>query len=130
MSKITVTTHAEINALVAQQVMGWKKCKSTTELTVADSFYNHGDILINHYGKMVRIFKPSVDISDAWQVVEKMKAAHVVSMIAATHENKCMSMRLSDAASFEATSFSIPLAICLCALASFGVEIDLLLKEK
>lgn len=72
----------ELDALVAEKVMGWKRIKKLHGKPLADGWVGF------HDGEWIRwtsnpesayedytpsIFSPSTSIADAWQVVEKMR---------------------------------------------------------
>lgn len=65
---MNMTPGRELDALVAEKVMGWK------ERVDFDCIVEDTDVLIRYepFSMEVREFHPSTDISAAWEVVEKI----------------------------------------------------------
>lgn len=144
MKTITVKSHAELNALVAENVMGFLETKEP------DNFTNHEQMLFWHdeptgrcligepwrtdshpdsvWTHQWRKYLPSTDIVAAWPVVEKMKSADKHLII--TADNRTGKWRvdrfvIGNEHHIYKFAPTAPLAICLCALASVGIEIKL-----
>lgn len=114
-----MTAGRELDALVAERVMGWKvfrngehgshRWEAETDrgtLRVIDSSYS-GDG-----------FSPSTDIAAAWEVVEKMRDDHwLLDLRSGFIETRACFTR-AHAGEYVAQEKSTPLAICLAALAA------------
>jgi hypothetical protein len=81
------------------------------------------------YGRWLQYeFLPSVNISDAWQVVEKLKLEFICKVIGLTNDHKdwfCSftPIGLGAYGNF-AYAETAPLAICLAALKTEGIKLD------
>jgi hypothetical protein len=73
MPDVELKAGRELDALIAEKVMGWQEItKSAAQLEVGQ-FYNRQDgIIIVEYRNRLREFAPSTSIADAWLVVEKL----------------------------------------------------------
>lgn len=112
----------ELNALVAEKVMEWKREGDWFEVPYwisGGTFQAHADA-----------FRFSTEIASAWQVVEKMRefgwffymdnGSQGDSFFVTFHEGKDFS---DDGCSASAEAPTAPLAICLAALKALGVEV-------
>lgn len=118
--------YSKINHLVAEHVMGWEvwnnqwSDKETKEMVYID----------------IDFFKPSVDMQDAWKVAEKLGLCVVpqsngkggyrwfvcdVNKIS----YKGVSISIEPIEDTEYSADTAPLAICLCALLSKGIDLEL-----
>ncbi len=63
---------SELDALIAEKVMGWCWCEYAYEMPLSDMETHrfHG---CNGGQRSLAEFNPSEDIADAWQVVDKLK---------------------------------------------------------
>jgi hypothetical protein len=108
----------ELDALIADKVMGWEKCNESY-------LYFDGVIFrtleLTSYGK----FEPSTDIADAWLVVEKLRdknlEIHLESQYNSFGERVYFCEFSNILVAKEAET--APLAICLAALKACGVEV-------
>jgi virulence-associated protein VagC len=103
----------EIDRLVAEKVMGWK-----------DAFEVWGldDVWITDEGEK-RIFNPTTEIADAWQVVEKL--TYGKTDFETYFELQLFYMHYyAKFRKHEAKAETAPLAICLAALKAVGVEVE------
>lgn len=110
----------ELDGLVAEKVMGWKWNSEIGEWIHENSI---------PYGPHDGGFRPSTSISDAWQVMEKMKA-HDDFIVCRSIEscrvhkaiNWCVVIVRKDRPSFNITvaATTAPLAICRAALHAIG----------
>lgn len=113
----------EIDRLVAEKVMGW-----IPQREIQDRI-----LYVLQDGTHVALgWNPTVNISDAWQVVEKLRETSVFSLHDAWDEgdNKifCADFEYNDGyhvVNHYEYAKSAPLAICLAALKSVGVSIEL-----
>lgn len=105
MKTITVKSHAELNALVAENVFRYTK-----PWTFSPTLY-------------------STDIAAAFQVVEKMRLKKIHSTVAAYGIDQdqwfCESFTDEPSKLWSKAAPTAPLAICLCALASAGIDVIL-----
>lgn len=114
----------ELDALVAEKVMGW----------TYRSFYNGGGEWTDAVGKKVAfggldggsLHHFSVNIADAWLVVEKMrtKGKHFL-MMSPADTGACQASFFSgpeDTSEGSGVVDTAPLAICLASLRAMGVE--------
>lgn len=119
----------EIDRLVATKVMGWK--------IYADSagykFWSINENDISRIICSVTSFEPTKDIADAWQVVEKLRERKIFSLYDAWDEddNKifCAVFEYNDTyhvVEYKEYAETAPLAICLAALKSVGVEVEVI----
>jgi hypothetical protein len=111
----------EMDALVAENVMGWKPHK-----VISCPFNKEGCLVYHYEGDWRPNWKDivpnySTDIKDAWKVVEKMDAGGYSLDITRYPNEKCrvnfhipFSSRLKDNVTAEGKEF--PLAICRAAL--------------
>lgn len=105
----------EMDALVAEKVMGWEKVHNNP-VVWGDSWYGiDGDALMRlpHY---------STDIAAAWQVVEKVIAGdeYEIGFENGQHYAKLGSAKGGYAWAGQATGTTAPHAICLAALKAVG----------
>lgn len=113
----------EIDHLIATKVMGWEPEE------IEGSAYLSGYVLYKreeppHIPDYQ--FKPSTNIADAWQVVEKLKIA-VIPQAGGAPKNMQYLAEIDDrpfGKHYEAFAETAPLAICLAALKSVGVEVE------
>jgi Phage ABA sandwich domain len=99
----------ELDALVAEKVMGWEPYHDGAWLT--------GEQLPDWGGPQIvgRTWSPSTDITAAWQVVEKLNAQRYDIAIGNwTHEAGIIWQVMIENSNVERKSF--PLALCLAAL--------------
>jgi hypothetical protein len=109
----------KIDRLIAEKVMGWEKDKKQTERW--DTSFG----LLHEYD-----WEPSTDISDAWEVVEKMKEmgfnyfmqdcytkSHAVTFIHWINTENGKSQK-----HYDNISETAPMAICLAALKAVNSE--------
>lgn len=111
METITVKSHDELNALVAEKVMGWKPAE-------------RGIFDFRPEPKPIHL-KYSTDIAAAWQVVEKMQSNDNFLSIITSKKNKWsvniwVGKRVSTLVVKHTET--TPAAICLAALASVGID--------
>lgn len=71
------TAGRELDALIAEKVMGWKLSKQQVSADAWDDVWRNEDNRLMAY---CRKWKPSIDISAAWRVVEKLKEGYRVSI--------------------------------------------------
>lgn len=123
---ITVNSHAELDALVAEKVMGWKPTgRVSGVMETSEGFMFEGVRL-----KFTLPFEYSTDIAAAWQVVEKMFDTGLETELK-IRPSRSLGNRFAcflwkpdgTVASSPRFSNTAPLAICLCALTSVGVDI-------
>lgn len=112
----------EIDRLVAEHVMGWEEFEDS-------SGYKWWSL--NEDGKTkiirsVRCFEPSKDIRDAWRLVEKLKIAVIPQSEDAPKDMKYLAEIDNQPFGnyYEAFAETAPMAICLVALKSMGVDIE------
>jgi hypothetical protein len=116
--------YRKIDSLVAEKVMGWhnffnpRNGKETWWVQVEGGTYQH----------VKENFNPSTNISDAWQVVEKLRNEHELEVIIETRECQTevkakgrLGGWISDLYGIAETA---PLAICLASLKAKGIDID------
>ncbi len=116
----------QIDALVAEHVMGWRSCGDCWALELARVQKKH-------------TWKPSIDIAAAWEAFEYIGGGYSVCdkwvdfspmleirrIDSPSHaEWRCTID--TDEGRYESVGHTAPLAICLAALKAKGVEIDTL----
>jgi hypothetical protein len=112
----------EIDRLVAEKVMGWKP------------FYDDGDLIsfITEFGTLFfsdddeSEWNPTINIADAWQVVEKLKIA-VIPQADESPKNMRYLAEIDDrplGKHYEVFAETAPLAICLVALKAVDVKVN------
>ncbi len=112
----------EIDRLIAEKVMEWEVIEyKNINTTVIDD---------GEFPYEIEEFKPSKDMADAWEVVEKLRKFRAFSIHDAWDEedNLIYSARFlyADGAhviEYQAYDKTAPLAICKAALKSVGVEV-------
>lgn len=134
-----MTPGRELDALVAEKVMGWKR------LTYAQQYptninYSKDDRLTMHwhshdlqeqayaedcddYYAPELAWSPSTDIRDAWEVIYRLK--HLEPELVWSDEHQCWHMTLWKGANQGQMpgAATAPHAICLAALRAVGVEV-------
>ena len=107
----------ELDALVAEQVMGWVCCGDARNFWHTGAEYR--TLSETSYGS----FAPSTDIAAAWEVVAKMLETHTVDVNAIPGESVIQwgvtMQKMPFAARYPehgACAKTAPEAICLCAL--------------
>lgn len=116
----------DIDKLVAEKVMGWKvKSIQTSERSWQDAWRNEDEKIMAWY----REWKPSTDISSAWQVFEWLEAHGVVSVSSADDNGKGCTFipyvfRGQGLRDVSVSASCHPRAICLVALRAVGVEVE------
>jgi len=121
-------TDRELDALVAEKVMGWK-LKHVNDPVMAVIFANWVDE--NDVGIITPDeWKPSTDISAAWQVVEKMHALlfsrrrEFLRYLQEAVTSDEMVTKGQYIAWPDVFWFITPRAICLAALKAMGVDVE------
>ena len=104
----------EMDALIAEKVMGWDVHPHRTHYINRDAKNEHP------YFVICGDFEPSTDIAAAWQVVEKMSSRkdwdeHPVCIVRNYAFKDMWTVELRDY-DFDATAETAPLAICRAAL--------------
>lgn len=122
MTPITITKPEHLDALVAEQVMGW--------IHIENGEYKDSS---GAWRDAFEIPKYSSNISAAWLVVENLRDLEKnPSITAIEHGWNCNYISGftpdGDALYSDHPEDTAPLAICLCALASVGIEVELKLK--
>ncbi len=110
----------ELDALVAEKVMGWKLGKlfpsSESQYWIDSGGEPTLYRTLNCKDREITIFQPSLDIACAWEVVEKLEM-----IVGPGGEGwQAMEQYDLDAPGFHATAPSAPLAICRAALKAVG----------
>jgi hypothetical protein len=115
----------ELDALIAEKVMGWKGINSHAAHLEVGQFYNRQDgvVIVEHRNRL-RMFEPSTSIADAWLVAEKLNEkwgnwALIFRGTWAVYEYP------NDYGEYppDAEADTAPLAICLAALKAVGVDV-------
>jgi len=122
----------EIDALIAEKVMGWKLSKQQI------SIEGWADVWRNEDGEIMaydREWKPTSEISDAWQVEEKIHseagpeiAAYIVALNEITFGDFYAGRALDNYGTLWRMVHASPLNRCLAALEAVGVEVQTLLR--
>ena len=137
-------TNREIDALVAEKVMGWTRIPSNHPYR----WYNdRGGVIVEGqpqkfpcydkanatYGGIPDDWRPSSSIAAAWEVVEKLSGPDfdhrcvIVSKTDMTDEKWGCEIGNTQAAGSDGASYAVadtaPMAICLAALNAVGVEV-------
>lgn len=126
MKTIKITSLSQLDALVAEEVM--KLGSPCFVHPVEGSWLKTGSYWLPKngmtFGELVELY--STDIAAAWTVVEKMRADGLYPWIGTVDDEAphwvCDSEIKCNIAKEAPTA---PLAICLCALASVGIEVKL-----
>lgn len=115
----------EIDALVAEKVMGWSRYHDGAWLT-AEELPDHGGFRI-----ISGSWSPSTDIAAAWQVVERMRflgwrMCSYVNPDETAAIRYCVDYHLPyrPTAGYCHNNESMPAAICLAALRALGIPIE------
>lgn len=105
----------EIDLLVAEKVMGWIPQREM-----------QGKILyVLQDGTQIAFdWKPTTNIADAWQVVEKLRKDSYGFEIEDGFDKKYQCCFYGSARSYTCEAETATLAICLSALKSMGVDIE------
>lgn len=108
----------ELDALVAEKVMGWKLSNATD----GTEYWDNGKFCGGIWPKE---WNPSTNIADAWNVVEKMKSKDYLFSLKNIVKGT-FTFSLTDwggnCSTYAAEAETAPLAICLAALKAVGVE--------
>lgn len=106
----------EIDRLVAEKVMGWRKETYFPPTELADSY----DVWVKSETEYdyVERFNPSTNIRDAWFVAEKFEYAQVVK------DGGHFYAEVANERYWMGDFENAPMAICLAALKSVGVSVD------
>jgi hypothetical protein len=114
-----MTAGPELDALIAEQVMGWTKRELTDPITGPEWYWCGPKGQLHH----VLAWRPSTDIRCAWKVVEQLRGQHCCTKLYSDHNYiwECtMSTRFDDPHTGKPPVFgqadTAPLAICLAAL--------------
>ncbi len=103
----------KIDSLIAEKVMGWKLEEGDTfDYWVFEKDGRKGSIID-------RIWKPTKDIADAWEVVEKIRPLGLFKLTESIEGSWWAEIQ-----EYRVYNESAPLAICLAALKAVGVEVD------
>jgi len=110
---------AEINALIAEKVMGWVLRRKNGYQS-----WHEEDSVGSVRKTLVYKWRPSTSIADAWKVVEKMREIGFILGTGETFGKPCMWFRdgyEDDCRYGYADGPSDPMNICLAALRAKGV---------
>lgn len=123
-------TNREIDALVATKVMGFKVIGGPTQDVLVNSptklhFLKSDETYLGSEGATVddefKILPHySTDIAAAWEVVERVDDVFVL----AGFPGAPIGWSATFSVDFEASADTAPMAICLAALKSVGVEVE------
>jgi alkyl hydroperoxide reductase subunit AhpC len=103
----------ELDALIAERVMGWKVVYSDEPVVVSASF------------PYPFPFNPSTDISDAWQVVEKLQSLGMTVHIIASKDGwYSVDVWVDGTLLYTSDAETAPLAIVKASLKAKGVKIE------
>ncbi|MGN8233212.1 BC1872 family protein [Priestia flexa] len=109
----------EIDVLIAGKVMGWE-CECHSEINTWSTFGEYGALVIGED------FAPSIDIRDAWLVVEKLKQEGFYSFhadLSLDSGQEWWSWHFSKGVNnYGSQQETAPLAICMAALKAFNIE--------
>ena len=125
-------TDRELDALIAEKVMGMARCSQFMCLPEDNCRCPiHGiDVEWPERGKQ---WSPSTSIADAWEVVERMRELSFVLTLSWQSRNSewCAHWFYpADRTHKAAFHKSAPRAICLAALKTIGVDVDLNTSKK
>ncbi len=143
--KTTIRTHAELDALVAERVEHYDSTENPDNHTDHDrTLFWHdektGRCLVGRAYKIRSLdntwshtwykYNPSTDIAAAWQVIERLKEREKwPSLIPCEIGWNCSYVSgfkpNGDTVESDHLGDTAPLAICLCALASVGIDVTL-----
>lgn len=119
----------ELDALIAEKVMGWTKKELPTN-RVNPSYTAWYWVSNDDNVKIpTNFFNPSINLHDAWQVVEKLKKDNIyIDIYSLPSDGYRVETSTHDGEQYVHMSTvgadTAPLAICLAALKAVGVEID------
>lgn len=116
MSPVTRDAGRELDALVAEKVMGWKPC--VTQDHPGWVYFDSGA----GGGKIAPAF--STDIAAAWEVVEKLSPRYAIRILndATPGPSWCCEMAHGYGNDIEVEAETAPLAICRAALEAIEVR--------
>jgi len=110
------TEQKELNAWIAEHVMGWSKEK-LGQLSCAGTFANQGgEVYIHDKGSYVRLFHPTTDPAAAMQVLERCVDVATATIRKQSDGSFCVWW--TDSETMEENYIigkTLPLAICLFA---------------
>ena len=109
----------EIDRLVAEKVMDWVQGEYAK-----DKWYYKKNGQIHGMAKFVKDWNPSTNIADAWQVAEKLMKNGLFFNVLKWIDGDFVARFENHKVSVKAEAETAPLAICLAALKSVGVEVD------
>lgn len=126
MKTIIIKTHVELNALVAGEYMGWTHVEVTgiahgnppQQCPNTPQFQHHHPV--PNYSR---------SISYAWSVVEKMAELFQVPSVGSETNGWVCQIVVHGKGLICGNAPTAPIAICLCALAYVGIEVELQLEE-
>lgn len=110
----------ELDALIAEKVMGWRNCEVSgwreTRAYGKPPYFDDSDpdVCINDY---------STNIADAWLVVEKFDTQNHTVRISNTMGGDWSCVIHGVWGEERVVAENVPLAICLAALKAVGVEV-------
>lgn len=112
----------QIDALVAEKVMGWGIHKRNTAFWVKS---DRVDEVEARPIAFIHEWQPSTDISQAWQVVEKLRNNIYCQIEFWEDRNYSVNIITESGNSGYKEDKSISMAICLAALQAVGVNLDI-----
>jgi len=126
----TTAAGRELDALVAEKVMGWTVCRDAscggceaTVLLMEDGWRVRAPL--DQGGWPLGWWTPSTDIAAAWEVVEKLRVLGFNVSVSCAHGMRTWDVRgwkADNTGRFIAHAETAPLAICLAALDALGVH--------
>lgn len=120
----------EIDRLVAEKVMGWRLENRRVNIWGQEIGFwvnpKNNMIVAKYSGFREESFSPSTNIADAWKVVEKLKIAVIPQVGDPPKDMQYLAEidRQPFGNYYEAFAETAELAICLVALKSVGVEVE------
>lgn len=105
----------EIDRLIAEKVMGFTPIEDSGCVI---GFETEGETLF-FSDDCWSDWSPSADIGDAWQVAEKFKERNILSSAGSYY----CTLKGDDGRFYAGEDEAAPMAICLAALKSVGVEV-------
>jgi hypothetical protein len=110
----------ERDALVAEKVMGWVLGNNPLTSMIDTGWIDPVT------GSWAKGFSPSADITDAWQVVEKLQEVYLYTDIrtCADFYEVWITDHANDSTTGTFATPKLPEAICFASLKAMGVEIE------
>jgi len=120
----------ELDALIAEKVMGWTPCYHDDDVVVAWRDENGYEKFFTDPTQSDNEWSPSTDMNDAWVVVERLRESKTFSLHDIWDEEDIIMFNATfqhndtyHVVNYESYANTAPLAICLASLKAVGVVV-------